>query len=213
MAFYNGLYIEDSNEHWKEDTGRSRMTLVNINRMSDLPRHLERFNNFNKKLLDNKGWTLSFQASCLSIKNGKKEEPKPYMVKKPIGGVWNPAGEIPLPADPFPLPRRDRVQVNEVLPDPWDARPARDIARDLAARPDPNFNPGPARGADGRFQRRDAGLAQGAAPVDWARLVQGQVINAADIRPVGQPIAAERLAEAVENEVINGWLNGPGAAF
>lgn len=222
MAFYNGLYVEDSNEHWKADVGRSRMTLVNMTRLSDLPRHMERFNRFNKRLLDGKGWMVSFDSSCLSLRKssvvddlytraGKK-------AKLEIGGVWNPAGEIVLP-NPGPeigfappQPARQRIPIDQLV-----AGVQRDQI-DFGALQ----NAGPARGADGRFQRRDAerangarelgagqGVVEAAAPVDWAGLVQGQVINVGDIRPVGRPI---RNQVEINVPLRDEWFNEPDAA-
>lgn len=123
MAFYNGLYIDDTNEHFQTDFRNYRMSLINLESIAHLPRAIERYNKFRDK-----AWTRSIQIRFDSpnlkwskpVKKEKKIDYYRYTTDAvPDLVFWNnepqqvvnPAREIPLDAEPARRPWNDRIVI------------------------------------------------------------------------------------------------------
>lgn len=188
MAFYNGLYIDDTNEYWKADTRNTTMTLVNLDNIANLPKAVDRYNRFNAKLTEGKQWSVRFAAPCLTIKNGKtKAVEKKVMPAGEI--VWNPnQGAAPLE---FPEPVEIRPVGQPIARRPW-GQAAQPVANEVNLWGQQILNELdalPQRDAQGRFQRRDAGLAAGV----------NQLVEAVDQEPLGDVI--RRARQAIDNRL------------
>lgn len=119
MAFFDGLYTDDTNEHYDRDMRRHTMTLVNIEHMEDLPRAMARFILFQAKALE-AGFDFRFDSTILRLDNRKS-----YSTNTTVGQLaarqddrvaWGPApGDLVMnPNRPMAREHRHVPAVNEV---------------------------------------------------------------------------------------------------
>lgn len=95
MCYYNGLYVEDSNKHFKYDHDNYTMSLINIDRISNLPNAMKRYQSFCEKTKQ----FFTFRAPCLELVGGEKEVKKKFFAKTKFAdpvpvhdevmGVWD----------------------------------------------------------------------------------------------------------------------------
>lgn len=111
MAYYDGLVIHDDNEKFRYDRDNWTYSLHNLEKISNLPKAIQRYNDLNKRLEDVGRGGLHFRATCLEIKGEKEEK---YTIKWKTSTAGNFVNPVPRPAD---LRAQEREALQDVIGD------------------------------------------------------------------------------------------------
>lgn len=73
MVYDTGSYVCDDNSNFREDLDYRSMTLVNLPRISELPKAIERYNRLSSRYKEVFGNELRFQSTCLELNKPKSK--------------------------------------------------------------------------------------------------------------------------------------------